>query len=223
MHTAGKKTIALLICAVFLTIMSGCTNWKKEYEALLVEHENLKGRFELERQEKNSLADEYTQSQQTIDELQRQIEELNKTPADASGFGEGYDVAFDPEKGTVTVTLENAILFDSGKAALKQATSAELDHIYSVLQQDRYAGKQIDVVGHTDTDPIRKTKDKWKDNWELSAERALSVARYLIDKGINEEDIRAVGCGASRPVASNATSAGKAKNRRVEIVVYLRG
>ncbi len=223
MQTAGKKTIALLICAVFLTIISGCTNWKKEYEALLVEHENLKGRFELERQEKNSLADEYTQSQQTIDELQRQIEELNKTPADASGFGEGYDVAFDPEKGTVTVTLENAILFDSGKAALKQATSAELDHIYSVLQQERYAGKRIDVVGHTDTDPIRKTKDKWKDNWELSAERALSVSRYLIDKGIDEENIRAVGCGASRPVASNATSAGKAKNRRVEIVVYLRG
>jgi chemotaxis protein MotB len=223
MQTAGKKTITMLICLVFVALMSGCTNWKKEYEALLVQHENLKGRFELERQEKNSLADEYTQSQQTIDELQRQIEELNKTPADASGFGEGYDVAFDPEKGTVTVTLENAILFDSGKAALKQATSAELDHIYSVLQQERYAGKQIDVVGHTDTDPIRKTKDKWKDNWELSAERALSVARYLIDKGIDEENIRAVGCGASRPVASNATSAGKAKNRRVEIVVYLRG
>lgn len=223
MQVARKKTIALLICFVFITLMSGCTNWKKEYDALLVQHENLKGRYELERQEKNSLADEYTQSQQTIDELQRQIEELNKTPADASGFGEGYDVAFDPEKGTVTVTLENSILFDSGKAALKQTTIAELDHIRSVLRQGRYAGKEIDVVGHTDTDPIRKTKDKWKDNLELSAERALSVARYLIGKGIAEEKIRAVGCGASRPVASNATSAGKAKNRRVEIVVYLRG
>ncbi len=167
-------------------------------------------------------ADELTQGQQTIEELRRQIEEQNKTPADASGFGEGYDVAFDAAAGTVTVTLENSLLFDSGKATLKRTTSTELDHIRSVLRQ-KYAGKQVDVVGHTDSDPIRKTKDKWKDNLELSAQRAISVARYLIQKGIGEVEIRAVGCGESRPVASNASSAGKAKNRRVEIVVYVRG
>ncbi|MHC4074708.1 MAG: OmpA family protein [Planctomycetota bacterium] len=70
---------------------------------------------------------------------------------------------------------------------------------------------------------MRKTKDKWKDNLELSAQRAITVARYLIQRGIPENEIRAVGCGESRPVASNASSAGKARNRRVEIVVYLRG
>ena len=188
-----------------------------------MEHENLRGLLSNERIEKNQLADAVTQGQQTIDELQRQIDELNKTPADASGFGEGYDVAFDPSAGTVTVTLENSILFDSGKATLKQATSAELDHIRSVLRDGKYAGKPVDVVGHTDADPIRKTKDKWKDNLELSAQRALSVSRYLIQKGMAEDQIRAVGCGASRPIASNASTAGKAKNRRVEIVVYLRG
>src|SRR4030043_209544 len=105
---------------------------------------------------------------------------------------------------------------------LKKATSVELDHIHSVLRQ-KYAGKMIDVVGHTDTDPIRKTKDKWEDNWELSAERALTVTRYLIQRGLPEDKIRAVGCGESRPLASNANATGKAKNRRVEIVVYIRG
>ncbi len=145
-----------------------------------------------------------------------------KTPAAASGFGEGYDVAFDPAAGTITVTLPNAILFDSGKASLKSATSQELDHIRSVLRE-KYNGKKIDVVGHTDTDPIRKTKDQWKDNWELSAERALTVTRYLIQRGIAEDQIRAVGCGESRPIASNSTVSGKAKNRRVEIVVHIRG
>jgi len=154
--------------------------------------------------------------------LRRQIEEQSKTPADASGFGDGYDVAFDAAAGTLTVTLANSLLFDSGKATLKKATSAELDHIHSVLKQ-KYAGKHVDVVGHTDSDPIRKTKDKWKDNLELSAQRAISVTRYLIQKGIAEDGIRAAGCGESRPVASNASSAGKAKNRRVEIVVYVRG
>ena len=222
MRAANPKTIIPLICLMSLSLLSGCTNWEKKYQALLVEHENLKGQLEYERGEKNQLANRISQDQQTIEELQRQIEEQRKTPADASGFGEGYDVAFDPDAGTITVTLPNAILFDSGKATLKTATSQELDHIRSVLRE-KYNGKKIDVVGHTDTDPIRKTKDKWKDNWELSAERALTVTRYLIGRGIAEDNIRAVGCGESRPIAPNSTTSGKAKNRRVEIVVHIRG
>jgi len=161
MRITNKKTIALLLCLVVFALLPGCTNWEEKYKALEVVHENLKGRLELERSEKGQLADRISKDQMTIEELQRQIEERAKTPADATGFGEGVDVAFDPSKGTITVTLPNAILFDSGKAELKRATSRELDHIHSVLQ-DKYSGKQIDVVGHTDTDPIKKTKDKWK-------------------------------------------------------------
>jgi chemotaxis protein MotB len=219
MQTTNKKTIALLICLVVFALLPGCTNWEKKYQALSVEHENLKGLLERERSEKGQLADRISQDQMTIEELQRQIEESSKTPADVTGFGEGYDVAFDPSAGTITVTLPNAILFDSGKATLKKATSTELDHIRSVLR-DKYPGKQVDVVGHTDTDPIKKSK--WKDNWELSAQRALSVLRYLVKRGISEKDIQAVGCGESQPVASNSTASGRAKNRRVEIVVHMR-
>ncbi len=219
MQTTNKKTIALLICLVVFALLPGCTNWEKKYQALSVEHENLKGLLERERSEKGQLADRISQDQMTIEELQRQIEESSKTPADISGFGEGYDVAFDPSAGTITVTLPNAILFDSGKATLKKTTSAELDHIRSVLR-DKYPGKQVDVVGHTDTDPIKKSK--WKDNWELSAQRALTVLRYLVKRGIPEERIKAVGCGESQPIASNSTVSGKAKNRRVEIVVHMR-
>ena len=78
----------------------------------------------------------------------------------------------------------------------------------------------MDVVGHTDTDPIKKSK--WKDNWELSAQRALSVLRYLVKRGITKEKIQAVGCGESQSIASNSTASGKARNRRVEIVVHMR-
>jgi chemotaxis protein MotB len=158
------------------------------------------------------------QDQETINELQRQISELNKPAATATGF-EGMDVAFDPAAGTITVTLQNTILFDSGKATLKSATSKELDQIVSVLKQ-KYASKDVDVVGHTDTDPI--VKSSWKDNLELSAQRALSVTRYLIAHGISEKQVRADACGAARPVASNSSATGKARNRRVEIVVILR-
>jgi chemotaxis protein MotB len=103
---------------------------------------------------------------------------------------------------------------------LKNSTNSDLNHVYSVLRE-RYSGKQVDVVGHTDTDPIRKTKNLWKDNWDLSAGRALTVVRYLVDKGVSPKNIRGVACGQSRPVASNSSSAGKAKNRRVEIVVHM--
>lgn len=219
MRITNKKTIALLTCLVTLAFLSGCINWEKRYKALSVEHENLKGLLERERSDKGDLADRISQDQMLIEELQRQIDEQSKTPGDVTGFGEGYDVSLDPSKGTITVTLPNAILFDSGKAALKRATSTELDHIYSVLR-DKYGGKQIDVVGHTDTDPIKKSK--WRDNWQLSSERALAVVGYLVKRGISEDKIRAVGCGESRPIASNASLSGKAKNRRVEIVVHMR-
>jgi chemotaxis protein MotB len=219
MQLVKAKLIVLLIGTTALSLVSGCTDYKKKYDYLNVEHQNLKGRFENLQSEKQRLADRISQDQQTIDELRRQIEELNQTPADATGFGEGYDVAFDPDAGTITVTLQNTILFASGKASLKSATNAELDHILSVLKS-KYAGKEIDVVGHTDTDPIRKST--WKDNWELSAQRALSVTRYLIEHGIAEDLVEASGCGPARPVAPNTTSTGKSKNRRVEIVVHMR-
>jgi len=211
-----RKAIALLTCLVFVTLFSGCTDWKKKYESQLVVSKNLEGRLLRERTEKSQLAQ---QSQQMIDDLQRQIAELNRTPAEATGFGPGYDVSFDPSAGTITVTLPNTILFSSGQAALKKATSRELDHIESVLRQ-KYSNNRIDVVGHTDTDPIKKSK--WKDNLELSAQRSLTVVRYLIGRGVDNKRIRAIGCGAARPVTSNATASGKSKNRRVEIVVHVR-
>ncbi|MBP7052335.1 MAG: OmpA family protein [Phycisphaerae bacterium] len=221
MQLVSRKFAVPLVCLVAISLVSGCTDYKKKYDYLNVEHENLKGRYENLEGQRQQLADQIALDQQKIDELQRQIEELNKTPADATGFGEGYDVAFDAAAGTITVTLPNTILFDSGKASLKSATSSELDHILSVIKQ-KYADKDIDVVGHTDTDPIAKTKDLWKDNLELSTQRALSVARYLIAHGIAEKQVRAAGCGSARPVASNANATGKAKNRRVEIVVNMR-
>ena len=214
-----SKSILVSFCIVSIIFLSGCTDWKKKYDALNVENQNQKGLLDRERSEKGQLADQVTQNQQTIEELQKKIADQKQSPAKASGFGEGYDVAFDAAAGTITVTLSNAILFDPGKAELKKANITELDHVLTVLKQ-QYSGRQIDVVGHTDTDPIAKSK--WKDNWELSAQRALSVVRYVIERGIQKDKIKAVGSGESQPVAPNTTAGGKAKNRRVEIVVHMR-
>jgi chemotaxis protein MotB len=225
MQNVITRTVFVLTMVATIGIGSGCTNWHKKYDGLNVEHQNLKGLYEncvasldTSSTEKARLGQELNKSQMTIEELQRQIRQRQVSPAEATGF-RGLDVTFDPSAGTITVTLPNAILFSPGKASLKQASIAELDHVRSVLQQ-RYQGKEIDVVGHTDSDPIKKSK--WKDNWELSAQRALTVLRYLTERGTRQETIRAVGAGESRPIASNSTSSGKAKNRRVEIVVHMR-
>jgi chemotaxis protein MotB len=79
---------------------------------------------------------------------------------------------------------------------------------------------RVSIVGHTDSDPIKKSK--WADNWELSSQRSLSVLRYLIKRGIPEDLIEAAGRGASQPVADNSSSSGKAQNRRVEVVVHMK-
>ena len=91
------KTITFLICLVSITLFSGCTDWKKKYESQLAVSKNLEGLLLRERSEKSQIA---AQSQKTIDDLQRQIAELNRSPAEATGFGAGYDVKFD----TITIT-----------------------------------------------------------------------------------------------------------------------
>ena len=226
MQNVITRTVFVLAMVVAIGLFAGCTNWHKKYDGLNVEHQNLKGLYEncvasldTSSTEKAQLGQELNKTQQTMQQLQEQIRQRQISPAEATGFGKGMDVTFDSTAGTITVTLPNAILFSPGKASLKKASVAELDHVRSVLRQ-RYQGRDIDVVGHTDSDPIRKSK--WKDNWELSAERALTVLRYLTKQGIPPERIRAVAAGASRPIASNSTSSGKARNRRVEIVVHMR-
>ncbi|MGA2679528.1 MAG: OmpA family protein [Sedimentisphaerales bacterium] len=213
-----KNKVALLVALIAVTMFSGCTDWKKKHDALNVENQNTKGLLEREKAENAQMADQLAKDQQTIQDLQKQIVEKKRSPADATGFGEGYDVSFDANAGTITVTLPNAILFDAGKATLKGSTNKELDHIYSVLKA-KYPGRHIEVAGHTDSDPIRKSS--WKDNLELSSQRAMAVARYLTQKGVAENKISATGYGEGRPIASNSTAEGKKKNRRVEIVVHM--
>jgi len=139
-------------------------------------------------------------------------------PVDNTKKGNAFDKDLDVTETAreVTVTLPDDILFDSGKAELKATSKATLDKIAGVIKRD-YAGKEIQVIGHTDNDPIRKSG--WKDNWELSAQRALAVVRYLASQGVPEKQVTAAGRGQFMPRDSNATAAGKSRNRRVQIVI----
>ena len=115
--------------------------------------------------------------------------------------------------GTITVRVQGDILFSSGKVSLKNSAKGTLNQIASVIQNE-YPGNTIRVEGYTDSDPIRKSK--WKDNLELSLQRAAAVHRQLQSQGISADNMYAAGFGAAR---SQGT---KAKSRRVQIVVVLR-
>ena len=78
----------------------------------------------------------------------------------------------------------------------------------------------VRIDGHTDNDPIIKSKYLWESNHDLSAGRALSVLHYLVKKGhIEVKRIHIAGYGPNRPIASNNNKAGKRKNRRVEFLI----
>jgi chemotaxis protein MotB len=222
-----KNMLWVTVAVAGMMFSTGCTNWEQKYKALDVEHQNLKGLYDnctasldSASAEKAQLGQQLSQSQKTIDELQKQIGSGAKPADKATGF-EGMDVSFDAKAGTITVTLANEILFTPGQATLRKSEISELDKIHSVIRE-RYSGKLVDVVGHTDSDPIQKSAKLWKDNWQLSAERALTVLRYMVSHGMPDKEIRAVACGQSRPVSPNSSAAGKAKNRRVEVVVHMR-
>jgi chemotaxis protein MotB len=140
-----------------------------------------------------------------------------KAPRAKPEFGEGVETA---QIGSEThITLPQAILFDPGKDNLKASSKQVLDKIVAVLNKD-YAGDKIRVEGHADSQPIKKTKNTWEDNWDLSSNRAMEVLRYMVSKGIDPKRAYAAGFSFYKPVASNDTTAGRAKNRRVVIVVY---
>ena len=79
------------------------------------------------------------------------------------------------------------------------------------------------VSGFTDDLPIQKNNNRYQDNWELSAQRALTVTRALIEEGMPRARVFAAAFGAQQPVASNGDSAGRARNRRVEMAPVPRG
>ena len=119
-------------------------------------------------------------------------------------------------KGKLTVNMVDSILFDSGKAEVKKGGLEILGKVISILKDVK--DKAIRIEGHTDNVQIsRNLAQRYPTNWELSAARAINVARYLQDEGIDPGQLSAVAYGEWKPVATNDTAEGKAKNRRIEI------
>jgi chemotaxis protein MotB len=120
--------------------------------------------------------------------------------------------------GKMIVKLPAGILFPSGKAELSKEGSFALMEVAVVLKQlhDRH----FMVVGHTDNVPLGpQSPSPFKDNWELSTARALTVTKFLVDGGLKPTHLLAAGHAEYEPVASNRAESGRHENRRIEIVL----
>lgn len=129
----------------------------------------------------------------------------------------GVDVGLD-KYGNYVISIPAEITFSSGKAELTKKGQEALKVVARVLLQEHKNGKYW-IEGHTDTDPI--TKSKWESNRDLSVERAMAVLHYLVeDCDVPDDKCVVAGHGQYEPVTPNDSSAAKARNRRVEIVVH---
>jgi len=155
-----------------------------------------------------------------ISQLKNELSELERAKAELEDrlrkeIGD-KEVKVDMMDRGLVITFVSEVLFDSGKADLREESFQRLDKVAQVLNttvKELFVG----VEGHTDNQPIKYSG--WKSNWELSSGRALSVLHHLIDSGVAPERLSASGFGEYRPVASNDDASSRQKNRRVEIVI----
>lgn len=113
----------------------------------------------------------------------------------------------------LSVNVQDEILFASGSASIGSQGAAVLQKVAAQLKKLPH---DIEVQGHTDNVPVRKGA-RFPSNWELGAARAAAVVRLFQDAGIDKERLRATSFADTRPVESNATPEGRARNRRIEI------
>jgi len=189
-----KSVVILTIMAAFVAGLSGCT--------VIIQ----KGRTK-DFQEISNLKRE-------LSELERAKQELeNKLKKEISDKEVSIQML---ERGLV-ITFVSEVLFDSGKAVLKEDAKGKIAKIASVLETT-VKDLKVGIEGHTDNVPIKHSG--WKSNWELSSARSMSVLHYLIEtENLDPSRLSATGYGEFHPVASNDTKEGRQKNRRVEIVI----
>ena len=173
------------------------------------------------RQEQSQLAatleQERLAKEEEIKRLTRTQEELSKSLQDEISKG---NITIQQVRDRLTINMVDRVLFDSGQAHVKPAGIKVLKQVGDVL--GKITDKQIRIEGHTDNVPISsKLQDRFKTNWELSASRATTVVRYLIDQGgVDRQYLSAVGYADTHPLASNDSEEGRSSNRRIEIVLY---
>jgi outer membrane protein OmpA-like peptidoglycan-associated protein len=197
-----------------------------------------------EKQKENELLKTRLQKSEVLRAEQGSTMPAAAAPEKAITLGGGFVI--NPKSGGIV--LEHDILFSQGKSELKPSGKAEIDKLIAKLNSAEFANYAVRVDGHTDSDPVSKSKATNVDNWGLSAHRALVVLRYMESHGISSGRLYCAGFGSQKPLSGSIAPAEmpvkaeshkhtkkghgsksiesrhddptKAQNRRVEIVLF---
>jgi chemotaxis protein MotB len=206
----GRRTrlLALAVLAAAASMgLGGCNNKPKQQELMIAdltkENDDL-------RSQAQQAQDALTQAQTRVTELENENATLKQAPAAAPATA---DTGMSRGGGSDRIlTIAGDVAFGPGSTVLTSAGKREVDKIISEIKS-KYSGNRIEIAGFTDTDPLKKSKAKYTDNENLSAQRALSVERYMNSKGIPDNLTHASAYGPSNPKGS------KKDSRRVEIKI----
>lgn len=220
------RTLILILSVVILGA-SGCVSQQKyaelkasvvQKDALLRDAErayrNLESRLRLEEEQNQRIKAEYQLAVASKDATDRALQQArseleNKNRERTEEIATVAHLEINQQTGGLI--LEHRLMFQSGKAELRDEGKTTLEQIAAKIRAD-YPQATIRIAGHTDHDPI--VRSSWEDNWQLSAERARVVLKHLELAGVPAEQMYLSGYAATLPLSER-----KEENRRVEIVL----
>ena len=218
--TMLRFTSVLLAAIAAGSLLGGCNSAQKDELAMLkeenaqlaIQRDEARGALESSEAERRRLEEENGSLASRASEQPPAVASTSTSTSTSTAprldLPEG--VTAENRNGTLVLTIEGDILFDSGKATLKPDAKKTLDKVVSEIKK-KYPSNQLRLAGFTDTDPIKKSG--FKTNYHLGFERSFTVGQYLTTKGVEETRIEYSSFGPNAPKSS------KKESRRVEIAI----
>jgi chemotaxis protein MotB len=211
------RILAAALASIALTCLGSCASPKqlKQYQDEL----------RVLREERTQLKKENRDLRAQNEAYQSSLAEASVKPTAPTAVADNPEldalgIEYGNRGGNFVISIPSEVTFPSGKAELTKKGQDALKTVARVLLDQHREGHYW-IEGHTDSDPIKKSK--WESNRELSVERAMAVLHYLVeDCDVADDKCVVAGHGQYEPIAGNDDNAGKARNRRVEIVVQKR-
>ena len=197
-------------------LRKGIRNYQTLLDANMNERDKLTAELSKRMKELGEHEETIRQLQGVVNEQNERVRSLlDNVKSALKGFSSD-ELTVREEGGKVYVAMSDKLLFESGKAVVNEQGKVALGKLAGVL--NRQTDIDVFIEGHTDSVPINTAV--FKDNWDLSVIRATSVVRILTDEyAVNPMQIQPCGRGEFKPVDTNQTAEGRARNRRTEIII----
>ena len=214
--------MSLLLCFFVLLLSMSSMDAKKISEAigsLSGAMSVLEGGTQTEISKKRMLEATPIENQ---DETSNTVSKVSQAINDANEMmekGKGSAISLDEAQEGFVIELPASLLFKPGSATIENDDALLFLKRVALIIDELPNNMEVSVQGHTD-DTVPDSKSPFKDNWELSSARAISVLQELLLDGVKPNRISAAGYAQYKPIATNATKAGREKNRRVELHFY---